>query len=137
MTTHQHLAEDETLKDEPFVETKEHEEASTHHGVRAHHAAEDSSHEHHTAVVPVVHDMAPKDNNVISIIVSRQALVLSALVILLGISAFETVELTRLHQALQTWKALPAVAAAPTSSAASSSAPTASGNGLPSQVGGC
>lgn len=73
------------------------------------------------------------DSSVISFRASRHSLVIGALVMLLLISAFETLELTSLHNALKAWQALPAAAAA----APTASAPTSGGSALPSQVGGC
>lgn len=82
----------------------------------------------------VVSNLATADNSIISLKINRQTLTLSALVVLLIISAIETIELTRLHSALRIWQTLPAAVG---STSASTTPTTAGGNTLPSQVGGC
>lgn len=137
MTTHKHLDEESTTSEhELTAEPAVHEDQTEHHKTHCLHEAKDTVAEHETSAHPAKHDLVPVSDNVISFRISRQTLVLAALVILVGISAFESVELARLHQALQIWKALPAVAASPTNST-STAAPSSSGNALPSQVGGC
>jgi len=98
-----------------------------------HHTHEDSIPQPDSSVEPEVHEPVAADSSVISFKINRQMLIVSALAILLVISALETIELTRLHQALRAWQTLPA-AAAPTAAVA---APASGGSALPSQVGGC
>ncbi len=78
----------------------------------------------------------PADSGTISFKISRQRLVIVALGILVVVSVFESLELNALHQALQSWRALP-VAAASAAPAPAASAPAASTGALPAQVGGC
>lgn len=73
----------------------------------------------------------PADGGTISFKISRQRLVMAALGLLVVVSVFESLELNALHQALQSWRALPVAAASATS------APAASAGALPAQVGGC
>ncbi len=98
-----------------------------------HHAFEDSAPPADIPVESIVHNPTPTNNETISFKVNRQTLMVSALAILLVISVFETIELTRLHQALKTWQALPVAAASTTAAPASASG----GSALPAQVGGC
>lgn len=95
-----------------------------------HHIHEDPTLQPDISTEPEIHNPVPEDSSIISFKVTRQTLVLSALALLLGISVFETFELTRLHQALRAWQTLPAATA-------SAPAPTSGGSALPSQVGGC
>ncbi|MDP3985852.1 MAG: hypothetical protein Q8P77_00235 [Candidatus Veblenbacteria bacterium] len=99
-----------------------------------HHTHEDQTPQPEVSVESEVSISVPAESGVISFKVNRQTLVVSALAMLLVISVFETIELTRLHQALGTWQTLPA-AGAPTAVAAP--APVSGGTELPSQVGGC
>ena len=63
-----------------------------------HHTHEDSIPQPDSSVEPEVHEPVAADSSVISFKVNRQMLIVSALAILLAISAFETIELTRLHR---------------------------------------
>ena len=98
-----------------------------------HHIHEDQTPQPEVPVESEVNTSVPANSGVISFKVNRQTLVVSALAILLVISVFETIELTRLHQALRTWQTLPA-GGVPTAAAAAS---VSGGTALPSQVGGC
>ena len=100
-----------------------------------HHMHDDPTSQQDSPVEPEVHESVAADKDVISFKLNRQTLVVSALAILLVISGFETFELTRLHQALQTWQTLPVAAASATATTAP--APASVGSALPSQVGGC
>lgn len=86
-----------------------------------------------TTPIPQVTEIA--EVGVISFKINRQTLIVSALAILLAISVVETIELTRLHQALKIWQTLPS--SATTASAVTGPVPSSPSNGLPAQVGGC
>lgn len=79
---------------------------------------------------PLVSEPASVGSEIISFRAKRQTLVTTALVLLVAISVFETIELARLHQALRIWQTLPAASAA-------APAPASGAGALPAQVGGC
>ncbi|MBI5465998.1 MAG: hypothetical protein HY974_01765 [Candidatus Kerfeldbacteria bacterium] len=74
-----------------------------------------------------------RSEGVISFQVSRQAIMVVALILLAAMAVLETVELWQVRRALTLWQKLPAVQSNVIS------APTSNGgaNSLPSQVGGC
>lgn len=84
------------------------------------------------AVEPQNHSHTKNGVTTISLRISRQGLLLAALLFLLAISILETFELQRLHRALALWRSLPV---SPSVSAAAS--PSAGSSALPAQVGGC
>ena len=99
-----------------------------------HHTQDEPTPQQDSSVETEVNKPVDDNKDVISFKLNRQTLVVSALAILLVISVLETIELTRLHQALRTWQTLsPAVASATATTPVSASG----GSTLPNQVGGC
>lgn len=96
-----------------------------------HELVEDSVTEATPPTEPEAIAQTPTDSGIISFKITRQRLVIVALGILVIVSVFESLELNALHQALQSWRALPVAAASATP------APSASAGALPAQVGGC
>lgn len=94
-----------------------------------------SQHEESNAEIEVKAEPLVQESNnetALSFKISRNTLIMAALVILVIISSLEAIELNRIHKALQAWQKLPAAAAGTSNVPASSG-----GNTLPSQVGGC